>query len=405
VLVVAPNTAKETVWRNMMMDYLPDHAIYVMPNAKKKREMLMAFLKDEVDEPFVLIAHYEALNLIGKERSGGRGWDRYGKWDIVIADEAHRIKNERARMSRSLKKIGAKYKLALSGSIVQNHAEELFSPLQWLFPDLYKAKWRDWNDRYLDYVDGGYSRLCVGIQLDKLDEMRAELGTFMVYRRKKDELDLPPRTDQTLYVDLSASQRKVYEELVATCVARIDESTTIKAADGLPMLTKLRQVASGLDLLAEKVTDSTKLDLTMDLIRDSEEPTVVFVWYKAAGRALIERLNKEDISATLIDGDVPQADRDTRIEAFTNTDGVRVLVGTIATMGESVNLQRASQAIFVDRHWNPGANIQAEDRIYRLGQENPVTITHIIARDTVDQHRVLPTLVNKDALRRLILGG
>jgi SNF2 family DNA or RNA helicase len=83
----------------------------------------------------------------------------------------------------------------------------------------------------------------------------------------------------------------------------------------------------------------------------------------------------------------------------------RVFVGTLATLSESVNLQRASNAIFLDRHWNPATNVQAADRIYRIGQTKPVTITHLVARDTVDELRVLPALASKEALRRSIFGG
>lgn len=82
-----------------------------------------------------------------------------------------------------------------------------------------------------------------------------------------------------------------------------------------------------------------------------------------------------------------------------------MFVGTIATMGESVNLFRANNAIFLDRSWNPSDNLQAADRIYRIGQELPVTITHLYAKDTVDESRVTPSIRNKEALRALILGG
>lgn len=82
-----------------------------------------------------------------------------------------------------------------------------------------------------------------------------------------------------------------------------------------------------------------------------------------------------------------------------------MFIGTISTLGESVTLHRANNAIFLDRSWNPAANQQAEDRIYRIGQERPVTITHIVAKDTVDEENVLPALADKQALRRMILGG
>jgi SNF2 family DNA or RNA helicase len=404
VIVVAPNTAKTTVWLPEARRFWPHEAI-VLPNQKTKRERTMRRVLDMRQQgvPVLLIVHYEALAIIGGK--DGRGWNKYGPWDLVVADEAHRIKNPKAKMTRALKKVPTKYKLALSGSIIQNHADELFSPLQWLFPERYRSKWRDWNDRFLDYVDGGFSRVFVGIKLERLEELREELGVFMVYRRKEDELDLPPRTEENIYVELSSAQRKAYEELVSSCLAELEDGTKIKAQDGLPMLGALRQVATGLDLVSGEMEDSTKLDLAFEMIEDNEdEAFVVFSWYKAAAHAMAARLEAKGIESFVVTGDVKQDKRAEMIARFQEGEG-RVFIGTLSTLGESVNLFRANNAIFLDRSWNPATNVQAADRIYRIGQDKPVTVTHIIAKDTVDEHRVLPTITNKEALRRLILGG
>jgi SNF2 family DNA or RNA helicase len=403
-LVVAPNTAKDSVWRDELEHWFPDFDIEVLPNEKRKRERLLEDLRTTGSErPLVLVVHYEALHIIAGKN--GRGWDKYGEWDLMVLDEAHRIANPKTKMARAAKKVPARARVALSGSIIQNHAEELFSVLQWLHPDRYKSKWRDWNDRFLDYVDGGYGRVCVGVKPERLDEMRTELGVFMVYRRKEDELDLPSKTEQTLLVDLSAQQRRVYEELRDSYLSRLDDGAVVKASDGLVLLTRLRQVATGLDLLAEDVADSSKLDLALELIEDNQdEQFVVVSWYKAAAYALTERLEARNIPTFVVTGDTAQSERADCFSAFTSGDA-RVLVGTLSTMGESVNLQTASNAVFLDRSWNPATNAQAADRIYRIGQTKPVTITHIVARDTVDELNVLPALQNKDALRRIILGG
>jgi len=415
VLVVAPNTAKVSVWAAEVERWLPWMRCLVLPNQREKRERMMREVRQLVKdncEPFVLIVHYEALSIItgkkakkrGKGVELGAGWAKYGKWDLVVADEAHRIKEPKAQMARSLKKVPSHKRLALSGSIIQNHAEELFSVLQWLFPTQYSSKWRDWNNRYLDYIFTPY-RTCIGVLLEKVEEMRQELGVFMVYRRKEDELDLPLKTEQTLLVDISPAQRVAYDELLRTCLTELDDGTRVKAAEGLVMLTRLRQIASGLDLLARDVTDSSKLDLAMDLITDNpDEAFVVFTWYKANAHTLADRLQSAGVGAFVVDGDVPHEARADYIERFQAGEG-RVFIGTLSTLGESVTLHRATNAIFIDRSWNPATNVQAADRIYRIGQEKPVTITHLVARNTVDEYRVLPAIANKEALRRAILGG
>jgi SNF2 family DNA or RNA helicase len=401
-LIVAPNSAKGTVWYPEVEKYFgTTHEIFMLPNQKVKRERTMAEVKrvkEEGEYGVILIVHYEALAIIGLK--SGRGWDKYGRWDLVIADEVHRIKNIKAKMTRALKKIGTRMKLGLSGSIIQNSVDELFSPLQWLFPKHYKSKWRDWNDRFLDYVEGGYAKICVGVLPNMLETLRRELGVFMVYRRKEDELDMPERVDEDVHIELSPGQRKAYDELVAGCLAQLEDETFIVADEGLPMLSKLRQIATGLDLVGN-VEDSAKLDHAKELIEDNpDEQFVVFSWFKASCDALCERVGE----GVVVHGDVPQHKRDALIEEFTSGQQ-RILYCTIATMGESQNFQNANNVIFIDRSWNPSDNTQAEDRVYRLGQENKVTITHIIAKGTVDEHRVSPVLMNKDVLRRIILGG
>ena len=417
VLVVAPNTAKGPVWKPELARFLPDWPVEVIPNGKPQREKFLARIREQyadMNDKVIVVIHYEALDIIGdpkargNKRRTGAGWSKLWEWDLVIADEVHRIKNPTAKMSRAIKKVPSKMRLGLSGSIIENHAEELFSPLQWLFPTRYRRKWNDWNDRFLDFNEGGWGKVFVGIKPDKLGALQDELGVFMAYRRKEDELNLPTRTDQQMYVELTPGQRKVYTDMASSFLSDLPDGTRIKAIDGLSMLTKLRQIATGLDLVGDTVADSSKLDLAIDLIRDAEdEAFVVFSWYKAAAYALADRLKKGGIECYVVTGDVKQQDRTSMIAEFQRgeADKPRVFIGTLSTLGESVNLQRASQAILLDRSWNPATNTQAEDRIYRMGQDKPVTITHIVAKDTVDEYRVMPTLINKEALRGMVLGS
>jgi len=243
------------------------------------------------------------------------------------------------------------------------------------------------------------------VKIEKLEELREELGVFMTYRRKEDELDLPERTEETRFVDLSPHQKKAYDDLRDDCITQLDDGMVVKASDGLVLLTRLRQVATGLDLISGELGDSSKQDLAVELIEDNpDEAFVVFSWYKAAGRSLAARLEAGGVGCFLVDGDVKPDLRAQYIEQFQSGEG-RVFIGTLSTLGESVTLHRASNAIFLDRSWNPGTNAQAADRIYRIGQKNAVTITQIVAKDTVDELRVMPVVADKDALRRLILGG
>ncbi len=403
-LIVAPNTSKKPVWEAELRRFCPWLEVLIMPNDKRKRERMLERVRHlhAAGTPFVLVAHYESLAVVdGKD---GDGWRRLGvAWDLKVADEGHRLANPKAKMTRAYKRIPRSMDLMLSGTIIANHLEELFSPLQALFPKNYRSRWRDWNDRYLEYVESGWGKVCVGVKPGREQDLRDELGVFMCVRRKEDELDLPARTDHDVRVDLAPQQRKAYDELVETCLTELGDGTRVKAQAGIAIMTKLRQVATGLDLLTSDIADSTKLDLAVEMIEDGDE-WVVFSWYKAAVRALHDRLAAKGIESWTVTGDTPHEKRAEHIERFQAGER-RVFIGTLATLGESVNLQRANNAIFLDRSWNPGTQAQAADRIYRMGQERPVTITHIVARDTVDELAVLPALANKEALRAAILGG
>jgi SNF2 family DNA or RNA helicase len=233
--------------------------------------------------------------------------------------------------------------------------------------------------------------------------MQDELGRFMVLRKKKN-LAIMKRVD----VDLSPEQQRVYDELVRRLLADLPDGSRIKTEDGIALLGKLRQVASGLDAFdPDHISDSTKLDVAEGLVKAGlrhGEDFVVFVWYKALGHALERRLLEHGIEAWRIDGDVTHTERSRMIKAFQKGER-RVMIGTIATMGESVNLQRANHVIRIDRSFNPALNQQAVDRVDRQGQRREVYCTDIVAANTVDESVVMPALSNKEALRAIVLGS
>lgn len=407
MIVVCRNNAKTVIWAKAVKALMPDHQCVVIPNDKKKREEALATLhKRKHPDPYVLIVHYESLPLIAGKDDGGKltdkGWRALGDIDLIVTDEAHRLQNPNAKFVRALKRCKPKYRLALSGSIIQNRLEELFSVLNWLFPTRYKAKWRDWNDRYLDYLATDYGRVCLGVKENKVDDLRAELGVFTVYRRKEDELDLPEKMIETVMIPMLPEQERVYKELQQTLLAEIDDAKSIKALNPISLLGKLRQIATSLGTVGGK--GSAKLDRAVEMILENEdEEFVVFSWFKEPCYELMDRLEKAGVEAWIATGDQSE---DARTEAMLKfQEGERrVFTGTIATLSESVELQRASNVIFLDRSWNPEETGQAIDRVHRQGQQRTTVVTHLISSDTVDELRVQPIVANKQALRALVLG-
>jgi SNF2 family DNA or RNA helicase len=316
-LVVAPNTVKRPVWEAELARFLPHHEAIVLGNTAAQRARALGHARQLADAglPFVLVVHYAALAVVaGKSKTAkgrtsiGDGWKRLGiTWDLLVTDEDHRLSNTDTQMVRAYRKVPARMRLMLSGSIVQNHLEELYSPHHRGFPERFKSKWRDWNDRFLDYVENGYGRVCVGPREQATEEMRQTMGAWMVYRRKEDELDLPAKVVQELRIELTPTQRAAYDQLVDECLTVLDDGTTVKASEGIAMMTRLRQVATGLDLVGADVADSSKLDLALEMIVDNADGDfVVFSWYKAAVHALAERLQDKGVEAWTITGDTAE---------------------------------------------------------------------------------------------------
>ena len=403
IVIVGPNSSKESVWRPEIAKWADDRwtVFNVRGTAKQRERTLEAFAHSK---RAILLCHYEGLRLVK--------WEKHKDIDLCVCDEAHRLakgssSGKAPMFYKALKKVKAKYRLALSGSIVINSPEDLFGALHWLVPDRYSSKWRDWNNRFLQYLQGPWGAEFMGIKKGMLEPMQEELGGLLVVRRKEDELpDLPPRIDQTIEVELSKEQRRVYDELSERFIADLPDGDQIMATTVLAQLTKLRQIATGLDLLGNKMEDSTKIDLAEEMIRDNlPNKTVVFAWHRATVRSLADRLRSSGVECRAITGDTKERDRATYVREFQEDADVKVIVATIKTLGEAVTLHAASDLIFLESSWTPTDMEQAADRIYRIGQKSHVSITNIVAKDTVDTLRVMPIVKSKDEMRRLILGG
>lgn len=399
IMVVCPNSSKELVWVAEFNQWTPDtHTYNFGGNAKQRQRAL-----DEWRERGgALLVHYEGLRL--------HEWSKE-HIDLLIVDEAHRLQNGSAsakapQFYKRLRKIKADHKVMLSGSVSVNSPEDIFGALHLMYPDRYRSKWRDWNNRFMHYVSTDHGDVLIGVKPEAAEAMRNELATFMVQRTKEDELpDLPERIDQTLYVDLSPSQRKVYDDLAERFVAGLPDGNVVLAPNVVSQLVKLRQVATGLDLLGENLTDSSKIDAAIDLVSDNApNKTVIFCWHRATVDAIVARLTSAGHVALGIHGDVANKVRTERVGRFQTDPEVVAIVATLKTLGEAVQLHAATDVVFVEQSWIPSDMEQAADRVHRHGQRNRVSVTTLVARDTIDEYRILPTVEDKLSLRRMVLG-
>lgn len=359
------------------------------------------------------------------------------KWEAVIADEAHRAKSRKSLQTRGLWKCDAPMKLALTGTPVMNSPDELWPILRWLYPDEFgrsiPARWKNgkqiqasvpkqayWAffDMYVDHYESDYGKVITGAR--NPDALRYLLSKKLVRRTKGDKLDLPPKVRVVVPVTLGKKQRKLYEDAekdmwlqVQQAIKEGDKSTAAfaKAAvegkvsvydmpNGAVRTTRLRQVASTPALLGAE-DDSAKLDTAVEIIMDAQpKQFAVFSEFVETCEFLAERLEKKGLRVGVWTGKVSTEER-TELEDQFQAGEIDVLIGTIAAMGEGVTLTAADTAIFIERHWTPAKNEQAEDRLWRNGQENHVTILILEGVDTVDSSKVNPT----NAVKSMIVGA
>lgn len=432
-LVVCPASVI-SVWDNHCME-LTAEDVYVID--RKNRKPFIDALCDKRTSGY-FICNWEALRLIEPTLA-----KKKVEFFHIIADECHRSKNRKAQQTRALKKLKATYKTGMSGTPADNKPQDLWSILNWLWPSYYTAYWA-FVKAYMvhELSDEGYMKL-TGLNMETLPRLWEEMKPWYVRRRKEDVLpDLPDKYNTRMWVDLDPKQRKAYDQMRKTMVAWVDSykeelerQDPIIAQAAVSQLVRLQQFADGYmvpklneagvqvtkrkhkghkrgepcgllcrDVLVWDMVDpSSKLDAVMDLLEDrDEEQIVIFSQFKTVINLFESRLKAKQISYGLLTGDVSQSDRATYVEAF-QSGKIRVFAGTIAAGGVGLTLTAARTVVFIDRSWSPAVNLQAEDRLHRIGQKDAVEVIDLMARNTVDMGKH-QKLALKWKLLQMLLG-
>jgi SNF2 family DNA or RNA helicase len=433
-LVLCPKAMLYT-WGEWYARNLPDTKVSVMDprTATSRKEWVWALRERDSD---VYIVHYEGLK---KEFADIHPI----QWLHVIVDEAHRISNRKSQTSKCVRLLKAVWKTALTGTPADRAPDQLWAILNFLDRREWSSYW-SFRSRYVEVsLDARGYQTVTGANPFTLSELHERLKPVMVRRRKADVLtDLPEKQYQNVWVDLSPRQRRAYDEMKKNMVAWVgeQEDKPLQASVVIAQLIRLQQIALATptfetkpvrkkllcylqqghdgpcaqDEYWENSTDpdqpgrwhgqyyqaeqtdiiledpSSKLDAAMDIITervDAGEQVVVFSQFSKAIDLLCDRLEAAKIWTGKYTGGTRQTTRDKIVAGF--ADGsISVFAGTIGAGGTGLNLQTASTAIFLDRAWKPGDNLQAEDRIHRMGQlADSVTIVDIMARDTIDRGR------------------
>lgn len=324
---------------------------------------------------------------------------RSGEIKMCIVDEPHLgISSPRSQQGKNIHEITCKYKMLLTGTPLMNSPMDLYNLLKWIGAERYS--YRKFEDYYAR--KGGYGGYQI-IGYKHLEELQDILGKNMLRRKKDDVLDLPPKIYKYEYVDMYPEQKKLYKETKEGIIRDMDEILEVNP-NPLAMLTGLRQVTECPQLVNENITKCAKLDrmveLVDEIVSNGEKVLIFSNWSKVIREAY--KLIDPNYNAEVITGEVKVDDRQRIKDDFQSTSDCKVLLGTIGAMGTGLTLTAATNVIFISEPWNYANKVQAEDRIYRIGQEHVVNIITIITNDTVDEGVHQINMTKKDMSDALV---
>jgi len=328
--------------------------------------------------------------------------------DLVILDEAQRIKNWSTRVARSVKKVQSPYAIVLTGTPLENRLEELVSIVQFVDRFRLGPTYRLMHEhQVVDEVGKvtGYR---------DLDKLGATLQPILL-RRKKDIVadQLPGRLDQTIFVPMTELQMTYHtenKETVARIVMKWRRYRFLSEADKQRLMIALQNMRMSCDssyLLDQTDDQSTKPEefatLLSEMLETPGTKVVVFSQWLRMHELIERRLKEKEIGYVLFHGGVPSSKRKDLIDRFRDDPDCRVFLATDAG-GVGLNLQFASAVVNLDMPWNPAVLEQRIGRVHRLGQKRPVQVVNFVSQGTIEQG-MLEVLRFKKSLFAGVLDG
>ncbi|WP_328397334.1 DEAD/DEAH box helicase [Nocardia sp. NBC_00416] len=331
------------------------------------------------DSGTVVVTGYPVLRLHGHRLTGH-------DWATVVYDEAQALKNPRTQVSKAARALDAAAVVALTGTPVENHLEELWALLHLVAPNLFGHR-AQFRRRFVKPIEQGSVTAAARLQ-DAIEPV-------LLSRRKAHvAASLPAKIHNDLLCDLTPEQEKLYDQVLDRTAADGFGAGTQRQTRVLAALTALKQVCNHPGLVSgdtgELTGRSGKLELCTDIVAanlENDSPTLIFTQYRATGDLLVRHLAEQfAITAPFFHGGLAQAERAAIVTEFQSPDGPPVLVLSLRAAGTGLTLTRAADVIHFDRWWNPAVESQASDRVHRIGQTRTVTVTTLTSATTVEEH-------------------
>jgi hypothetical protein len=393
VLVISPASLK-TEWEEQIRKFtdLPFESVFGPRHIRARRYAGSAFF---------FLANYEQVVRDVREIN------EILAPDVVILDEAQRIKNWSTKTAQAVKRLASPYAFVLTGTPLENRIDEIYSIAQFLDPHVFGPLFR-FNREFYDLDDRGRPS-----GYKNLEELRRRLRPLMLRRRKEDvEEELPERVDNNFFVDMSPEQRgpySDYEDWVAQLASKAKQRPLTREEQEKLMrwLACMRMLCDTTYILDPKSKVSPKIEelerVFEDVgVRNGRKALVFSEWERMLQlvRSLAEEMK---IGYAWHTGDVPQRKRRDEINRFKNDPSCKLFLSTDSG-GVGLNLQAASVVINLDLPWNPAKLEQRIARAWRKHQQQAVHVVNLVTRDSIE-HRMLATLAVKRELAEGVIDG
>ena len=402
VLIVCPASLKLN-WKSELDRWL------FLPGGEKLSITVVNGRKLTGTPTDVVIVNYDVLDR-------HRSWLVGFRWDLIVLDECHFCKSPKAKRTRALLGLTAKYKHALSGTPILNTAADLHPVLDWLQPGDW-GNWWSFARRYCRIVKDRFGTRVTG-SANESELMQRLRSTVMVRRMKRDVLtELPEKFRQVIELPASGSEdwlskewnsyneaEAARERLEAAVQAADIVTTEAEYAAAVRELTRARTAAfSELSAVRHQVA-LQKLPLVIAHLRHSvghDHKIVVFAHH----RDVVERIHAEFADCSVaITGETPPEQRHDLVRRFQEDPSVTLFVGNIQAAGVGITLTAASHVVMAELDWVPARLTQAEDRCHRVGQTDNVLVQHLVLEGSLDAV-MARRLVRKQQMTNMSLNG
>ncbi len=392
LLVICPNSLKEN-WRAEIAKFSPDLSVRVIPSGRRHRRRGLR----ETGEDVVLInfegARADILSV--------RGLMSRRKM-VMVVDESHAVKNAKSLTTIAATDFAdlAVHRWLLTGTPVTNSPSDIYSQLRIVEPEGPWGSAETFEARYSD----------AAVSVEAADRLGDLIAPFVLRRTKAECLDLPEKTFVDVPVRLPPWQRALYDDYREGTLRRFEgmSENEFRAArsEAFASLTRLLQIATDPGILGVPVGGTIGKEQALDellasLMAEPHQKVVLWSDYVGPLRKLVKRYHR--YGARAIYGDVGLEDRQDAVDAFQGDERCRLLVANPAAAGTGYTFTAATVAVYYTLSWRYDYFAQSQDRIHRIGQEEPVRYLRLIAQDTIDE-AVVEALSRKKAMADSILG-